>query len=486
VELNVSYTHFASGCTVTVGSQCVCAADETECGTGTHLCSDTSSDPWNCGGCTESGGAVCGAGIACINGVCGCPGAEVACSGVCADLTHDALNCGSCGWACGPSASCVEGVCLPCEAGQASVGGACVSDLAIRSATNQTSDGDQVSLSIGSVSPGDLLVTIVAPKGPGFCATTVSSPSGAWSLAGRGADSGQALVAYTKVATEHDSRSFVAVAMTGCTGLNATLIDVYSQTGATVSVDESAFGGSIRQTGAPAGLASGLAPELLTSGPNELVLVAAAQPGTTPATVPEGVAVLTQNGGFVTGSYTSRQPRAVPAQQFTGDPDATWGLAQIALASSATGAGDAVPCPGTQVRWEGICVEACRENQTRCGALCVDLSSDRTNCGVCGNTCGSTLSCSSGSCQPNCSAIAVCRNQCTTPACEAQCPAIGYPQAVTDYAALMSCLGPPCYASGICDKSSPTYVASDCGNCRFGLEFNGGACETVFTTCASD
>jgi Stigma-specific protein, Stig1 len=44
----------------------------------------------------------------------------------------------------------------------------------------------------------------------------------------------------------------------------------------------------------------------------------------------------------------------------------------------------------------GKCV--CPTGKTLCGKTCVDTKSDDSNCGVCGNTCGSGKSCCSGSC----------------------------------------------------------------------------------------
>lgn len=41
----------------------------------------------------------------------------------------------------------------------------------------------------------------------------------------------------------------------------------------------------------------------------------------------------------------------------------------------------------------------CGEGQTCCGNACTDLRTDRSNCGGCGTTCGSGLSCQSGVCR---------------------------------------------------------------------------------------
>jgi hypothetical protein len=47
----------------------------------------------------------------------------------------------------------------------------------------------------------------------------------------------------------------------------------------------------------------------------------------------------------------------------------------------------------------GQCTPTCAAPQTVCGNQCVDLSSDNTNCGACGNTCTKAQHCVSGGCQ---------------------------------------------------------------------------------------
>lgn len=54
------------------------------------------SDPDNCGAC----GNKCAAGVACINGMCGCPPGQTLCGDRCVDLTSDDQSCGQCGFDC--------------------------------------------------------------------------------------------------------------------------------------------------------------------------------------------------------------------------------------------------------------------------------------------------------------------------------------------------------------------------------------------------
>ncbi len=65
-----------------------CVAPKTKCGA---ACTDTATDPGNCGVC----GKACDAGTSCVAGVCKCTG-EV-CGGVCVNTKTDAKNCGGCG-----------------------------------------------------------------------------------------------------------------------------------------------------------------------------------------------------------------------------------------------------------------------------------------------------------------------------------------------------------------------------------------------------
>ncbi|MFT3714329.1 MAG: DUF6184 family natural product biosynthesis lipoprotein [Archangium sp.] len=41
----------------------------------------------------------------------------------------------------------------------------------------------------------------------------------------------------------------------------------------------------------------------------------------------------------------------------------------------------------------------CGQGQTCCSNACVNLQTDRNNCGACGTTCGSSVSCQSGQCR---------------------------------------------------------------------------------------
>jgi hypothetical protein len=101
--------------------KCVCPAPNSACSL--DLCTNTQTDPRNCGGCGNScnggscsgGKCVCSAGLIACGDSC-CPEASACCNGSCADLQTDASNCGSCGNQC-QGVPCVAGLCQ-CPQGQ--------------------------------------------------------------------------------------------------------------------------------------------------------------------------------------------------------------------------------------------------------------------------------------------------------------------------------------------------------------------------------
>jgi hypothetical protein len=60
-------------------------------------------------------------------------------------------------------------------------------------------------------------------------------------------------------------------------------------------------------------------------------------------------------------------------------------------------------------------VDICSLGETKCGAYCVNLTSDSSHCGACGQACPSGQVCRTGSCQWTCaSGSTQCRDQCVT------------------------------------------------------------------------
>lgn len=59
-------------------------------------------------------------------------------------------------------------------------------------------------------------------------------------------------------------------------------------------------------------------------------------------------------------------------------------------------------CKSNEVCMAGMCATACAMGTTKCGMSCVSTQTDRTNCGMCGNTCAQGLNCVNGSCTLQC------------------------------------------------------------------------------------
>jgi hypothetical protein len=90
------------------GGACVCPAGQTACGTS---CATTATDVANCGAC----GNACAMGQACAMGACACPAGQTVCgagaAARCLNTATDVNHCGRCGRACAAGESCVGGVC---------------------------------------------------------------------------------------------------------------------------------------------------------------------------------------------------------------------------------------------------------------------------------------------------------------------------------------------------------------------------------------
>jgi hypothetical protein len=92
-------------------------------------CVDPQSDPNNCGGC----GVPCNLAQSCVNGTCLCTDPTICpcadgmtnCNGTCTDTSSDAANCGGCGTACPTGQVCTDGMCGSCPSGQTDCGGSC-------------------------------------------------------------------------------------------------------------------------------------------------------------------------------------------------------------------------------------------------------------------------------------------------------------------------------------------------------------------------
>ena len=92
--------------TLTTDSGKIDGGDSGEAGD-SATCSNTKTDPQNCGVC----GHACGTGQGCANGVCACPPYQTFCNGACVPTNADPNNCGGCGIACTGAQACSAGAC---------------------------------------------------------------------------------------------------------------------------------------------------------------------------------------------------------------------------------------------------------------------------------------------------------------------------------------------------------------------------------------
>ncbi len=88
-----------------------------------NACVNEQADPANCGAC----GAACGTGVACTAGACTCPVGQAYCNGSCIPDQSDPNNCGGCGVTCvtANGFACSSGACA-CTTGLTQCGSGCV------------------------------------------------------------------------------------------------------------------------------------------------------------------------------------------------------------------------------------------------------------------------------------------------------------------------------------------------------------------------
>jgi hypothetical protein len=112
-----------------------CPEGETDCD---GTCTNTATDPANCGSC----GHACAPGVSCVDGTCGCGNQscppEQCCDGVCVDLQSDPANCGSCGHACAAGETCQAGT---CGCGGASCAGTCCGSTCVETLSDPANCG---------------------------------------------------------------------------------------------------------------------------------------------------------------------------------------------------------------------------------------------------------------------------------------------------------------------------------------------------------
>lgn len=126
------------------------------------VCTDTTSDPSNCGACAQT----CG-GATCVDSLCsavagGCSAGQTMCVAACTDTTTDPFNCGSCSNVC-MSGTCVSGQCG--SSGGGGGGGGCAHSPCTTGSALQPGCDDSV----------DGLVTFVCMDLPQCCSSSWTS-----------------------------------------------------------------------------------------------------------------------------------------------------------------------------------------------------------------------------------------------------------------------------------------------------------------------
>jgi Galactose binding lectin domain/Stigma-specific protein, Stig1 len=181
---NVCATHqvcAAGTCATTCGALTTCAPDG-----GAPYCANTTSDNDNCGTC----GTACGAGLVCSGGICSLTcGALTTCApdggaSYCANTTSDNDNCGTCGIACAAGQVCGGGTCsVTCGALTT-----CAPDSGAPYCANTTSDNDNcgtcgLACAAGHVCTGGIcsltcggLTTCTPQGGAPYCTNTEFDP----------------------------------------------------------------------------------------------------------------------------------------------------------------------------------------------------------------------------------------------------------------------------------------------------------------------
>ena len=134
----------------------------------------------------------------------------------------------------------------------------------------------------------------------------------------------------------------------------------------------------------------------------------------------------------------------------------------------------ASPCVAGLVCSSGVCAR-CPGSLAACGGFCVDITSNASHCGRCGNACAAGYGCAAGSCALSCAAGlaacgAVCAQRLTDPAHCGSCGnACSFAHAAGACAAGLCAMGRCEAGYGDCDGNSAngceTRTASDVANC---------------------
>ncbi len=422
-----------------------CAAGQALCGAGMGRpgsCVDFTRDSSNCGAC----GNACAAGLSCVAGACACPTGQALCGGACVNTQTDSANCGACGTACPSAQSCVAGACA-CPTGLSVCGTACVNtqtDVNACGRCGLSCAAGQMCVAGVCTTPGPSNDACASPLTIDLAAGAAQTITGTTTNATQSANSCTANpdVFYQFTLTQREVvyvdtfgtawDTVVGLTRPGCSTTATTCVDdscglVQSQLSQVldpgtyvVVVDQYGTGGgafTLHFQHYPVG---GTVASLdLTGGTRRLS-------GTTSGT--SAVSSTCCSGGAENTYYATTCPsfaevsfRASTCGNATYDTeldfrsgnraasggsvcnDDACGLQSTITGRVPAGAGLHVlyadACTGSGAYAIDLQIGDCPAGQSLCGTTCTALTTDRNNCGTCGNVCAAGQACAAGVCR---------------------------------------------------------------------------------------
>ncbi len=473
----------ACGNACATGQSCVMGRCQRSCATGETLCGDTcvntATNTANCGRC----GNACAAGQSCAAGTCACPTGQTLCSGTCIDTQTDTRNCGACGTACPTGQNCITGTCRATAPANDLPAGAVVLNLASPSQTLTGSTAGSANNAMCGTG-GDVYYrfTLTAREvvyadtfGTTYDTVLAFAPStGTGTVAGTCTDD-SCTVLQSQLVRVLDPGTYYLV------------VGGYSTTGPfTLRFQHLPIGsGAVTQLTTLTGTQTLMG---TTSGTGVLTQSCTAAPGpevsywfaTCPSFTATQLTASTCGGATWDTVVEQRSAARTPLAACNDDACSTQSTVTSTLAA---GAGlhtiyvDGYNAAAAGAYTLSLRFGTCTTGQTLCGAGCVDLQTSATNCGACGNACGTGQVCTAGRCGcptgqllcgTTCVTATTDRNNCGR--CGNVCPA-----AQTCTAGACACAT----GQNLCG-SACVNLQSDAANC--------GTCGTVCptgSTCAS-
>ncbi|MHB8416744.1 MAG: hypothetical protein ACYDCL_01625 [Myxococcales bacterium] len=375
------------------------------------VCTDTASDPANCGGC----GVTCSSG-SCAASTCqgssSCAAGLTLCSGQCVDLTTDPSDCGACGTVCPAGESCSAGVCQTCGAGLTDCNGNCVE---ITSDPNNCG-GCGVVCSSGSCVAGACQTVTTCAAGQtlcfGACTDTQTDPNNCGAC-GNVCPSGSCVTGACVGSTCPAGQTLCSGACTdttsdpnncgGCGVICPSGVCTASACQGACAYPEVLCSGACTDTSSDPNNCGGCG-NVCPSGVCSAGICTSASAG--------GCTSCQSDADCGSGAYCVQDPTDGAGYCGT-DCSAGQGCANGDVCSTeqdyGTGSQQEVCYPTS-----GSCSSSgCSAGLTLCNGVCTSMSSDPNNCGSCGNVCASGT-CAGGVCSTGCaSGLSLCSGACT-------------------------------------------------------------------------